>query len=264
MFHGLRMADLVTKQTAALTVPDVEDAKEMVVVARNPGEMQEAQQQLIKWASNKFIAAKRELAEAEENLAQAVKSKWRQSGFKRHVSMAAERVLYYEKIHAALSAGYVIVPNFDLDIFAMRTRRSRPKKDVTTSRWNRPHESVFENAVERNALGTGENVDPWPAVERDTITVNDKDGNKQKLQRAWPVAWQDVDFPFKLAKPQILADTSKALALKVFDQVGVTPHRNIRKQDPMVIGQIVFGPPRNQKTVSFLVAWWLESSDLEV
>lgn len=238
----------------------------LVVIARNPAEMQVAQQKLCDWATRKVETSHSEMKEAEESLAQAKKSKWRQTGFVTNVRYARERLNYYLKVQAALEAGYVIVPNFDLDIFAIRTTQSKPRRDHMSHRYGKPQAMEFENDTDRPSLGEGEYHDPWPELTHTVKQIAAKDGKDgYRENHAEAIDWRNVDFPYKLAKPQVLTDTSKAMACMIFDKIGVTPHRRVRNQDPMVIGQIVCkGRASQEKTVSFLVTWWVDHTDLEV
>lgn len=61
--------------------------------------------------------------------------------------------------------------------------------------------------------------------------------------------------------------TAEAMALKVFDQIGICqPTRNAgitRKGDPLIIGQILGKREGwSQKCVSFIIAWHLNLKDL--
>jgi len=70
------------------------------------------------------------------------------------------------------------------------------------------------------------------------------------------VAFDDVDFPFKFAKPQILEKTSQAMKLLAFDDIGIIPRRRIKRGDPMVIGRVWKG----NTPVSFLITWFVDTS----
>ena len=241
------------------------DDDKLVVIARNPAEMQVAQQKLCEWAAGQVEKSLAELREMEDSLAQAKKSKWRTTGFVTNLRYARERFNYYTKVKAALDAGYVIVPNFDLDIFAIRTTKFRPKSESTSGRWGKPTPMEFENNSDRPVLGDGEYRDPWPQLTHTVETITKKDGTTHQENYAESGDWRDVDFPYKLAKPQILTDTSKAMACMIFDKIGVTPHRRVRNQDPMIVGQITCkGRPSQEKDISFLITWWVDHTDLEV
>jgi hypothetical protein len=240
------------------------DDDKLVVIARNPAEMQVAQQKLCEWAAGQVEKSLAELREMEASLEEAKKSKWRTTGFVTNIRYARERFNYYTKVKAALDAGYVIVPNFDLDIFAIRTTKHRPKNEESSGRWGKPTPRDFENHSDRPQLGDGEYRDPWPQLTHTVETVGAGD-KAHKENRAVAGDWRDVDFPYKLAKPQILTDTSKAMACMIFDKIGVTPHRRARNQDPMIVGQITCkGRPSQEKDISFLITWWVDHTDLEV
>lgn len=236
-------------------------AKDLVVVARNASEMQLAQTQLVEWADSKLADENEAFTLAKENYEIAKKNKWRTVGLRTALRKAEERVSYYTKIKAALEAGYVIVPNFNIDIFAIRTTKTRPKQE---SRLYNASPDRFENQTNRPALGKGEYVDPWPAVSHESWKEKNAEGKLVHREATTVEGWQEgIDFPFKLARPQVLDDTAKAMALKIFDRIGVTPHRTVRKRDPMVIGEIVFKQGTYQERVmSFLITWWVDTSDL--
>lgn len=234
----------------------------LVVFARNRAEMMEAQTQSVAWADAKLKEHNWLLAEAEDNLEQAREAGWKLDGFQRQRRTAERKVEYYEKIYAALSAGYVIVPNFPIDIFAIRTARDYPLRNyvTTTSQWR---QSDHEQSSEVLALGVGEYKDSLPTVKRYSAGKNDKD---QTLYKEYADDFQDVDFPIKTVKPVIVEEVSKALALKIFDEIGISPSRR-RKGDPMIVGRVIFktsGGWSEDKSVSFLLTWWLRFEDITV
>ena len=128
-------------------------AEEMVVIARTPGEMQVAQQQLVTFAVAKMDSARTELEEVQQNLDIAVQNKWRTKGLKTAVTRARQRFEYYEKLHAAIEAGYAIVPNFDIDVFAIRTTRKKTKNEYRASMWNDIDGAIFPQETSRPASG---------------------------------------------------------------------------------------------------------------
>jgi hypothetical protein len=159
---------------------------------------------------------------------------------------------------AALEAGYVIVPNFPIDIFAIRTKRETPIGQEKDYSW-----AIHDQKSERPALGEGEYFDSKPSVVHEEYTVN-KDGKELTKHRYYPEAFLPVDFPVKLVHPQVLDATGRAMALKAFDELGILPSRRA-KGDPMIIGQIIHKKTGGKETrVSFLVAWWLTEDDLRV
>lgn len=248
---------------------------DLTVFAKNKTQMLEAQNRLIDWATGKLNEELANLVDVTNNLELARKENWNLSGWRRQKLIAQKKVDFYQKIVAALEAGYVIVPDFPIDVFAVRTKRDYPVERYATS------SSYWTDNVDRTQrsevlpLGEGRYVDSVPVVKRQKQIT---DGNKE-VYRRWAAEHRDIDFPIKLVKPAILEETSKALALKIFDEIGCNPGRqgwnpagSRRGGDPMVVGRIVYRRPGdslsdargNLKTISFLIAWWLDTRDLIV
>lgn len=92
----------------------------------------------------------------------------------------------------------------------------------------------------------------------------DNTGTAILKEEFYAAEYAPVDFPFKAIKPQILDDVGKAMALKIFDEIGILPQRRV-KADPMVIGQIVIKKGTyDERRLSFLITWWLQESHLIV
>lgn len=236
---------------------------DLIVFARNREEMQTAQAATVAWATGKLAETTTQLTEAEANIEEAKTSGWKISGFQSAASILRNKVRFYEKMKAALEEGYVIIPNFPIDIFAIRTAREIPvhNYELTTSRWM--SNTFPRQKSDRAALGAGEyHAEDAVVRERKIDTKNDKGEAVVKYER-FTDEFQDVDFPIKGVRPVIVSETSRALALKIFDEVGILPERR-QKADPMVIGQIVYKRGWQEKRVSFLITWWLRESDLTV
>ena len=58
-------------------------------------------------------------------------------------------------------------------------------------------------------------------------------------------------------KPRVLQATQHAMAMQIFDELGVMPA--VKKTDPVVIGRII-GP--GNKEMSFLISWFIDRKDL--
>jgi hypothetical protein len=237
--------------------------KDIVVVASNPQQMQSAQANLVKHFGDKLKCLNDELVEAQDNVKIAKARKWKTGPFQTQADKIQKNIDFYTKIKAALDAGYVIIPNFDdLDIFAIRTTRKKPKANIAKGgpNWVQPPESQKSN---RPVLGEGRyvNADTINHVWTADIT---KVGATQKEYRrmATAMAFDSIDFPFHLAKPQILNSTAEAMKVLAFDDIGVSPSRRIRRGDPMIIGRIVNGTGFKAKVVSFLITWFVDTKDL--
>ncbi len=238
-------------------------AADLMVIAHRPEEMRAAQEKTIAWAKAQLQEAQAEILAAELALESARSHKWRLEGFKRHVIEPKKKAEFYEKMVTALEQGYVIVPNFPVDIFAIRTKRDVPTGEATSMSWAR-----YLQKSERPASGEGEYVDSQPKIEHETWKENNKEGKEVEKHSFYPTQFLPVDFPVKLVAPQILDATARAMALKVFDELGILPERRqlTRRSgvDPMVLGQLVYRRGNTERRVSFLVAWWLSARDLRV
>jgi len=228
-------------------------ANDMVVMARNPQELQAAQKKLIAWANSKIKETQEILADSEENLETAKKNKWRTNTWRRRIKRDREQVAYYEKINAALAAGYCIVPDFPIDIFAVRTTRPFPKKNCTDGTYRG---GLWLVDQETNAPPKGEGDYVGPRADHYTWTSKELNQNDKEITRYHREAtkFQLPDFPIKLVQPHILKDTSRAAALKIFDEIGILPAR-AGTGDPMVVGQ-------TERSMSFIITWWVDLRDM--
>lgn len=239
--------EIVKRESDELSLPPV--SEDLVVLARDPEEMARAQQGLIVWMDRKLEGLRAELAEAEENLATAKRLKHRLVGWQRQVQAVRKRVVYYEKAKSALEAGYCIVPDFPVQLIAVRTTKEDPSPKWHQGGGHRVPDEKCETLPE----GKGDYVDPVPY----TDTQKRADGN------TWSQAifLREVDFPFKVVKPQILKGLEEALKRKLFDEIGILPaHRANR--DPILVGRIKRREGYNENTMTFLIAWWIDTRSL--
>ena len=251
------MSELVTTTEHPAEVVQVEEQDgldHLQVIARYPYQMEKCQQELVGWCGRKIEILQAEAADLAENLEIARTNKWGTGGLHRAHARTIARIDFYRKMQAALEAGYCIVPNFPVEMFAIRTDRRKPAKMLT------PHFSrTHEQQAMKLPVGEGEFKNPFPSVYFNEYEMGE--GKKEK----WYFAkdWQEMEFPFVAAKPQILDATARALADKVFDEIGVLPGKR-KRQDPIVVGRTI--DPRSNKwnkiVVTFLIAWWVDTRAL--
>jgi hypothetical protein len=235
---------------------------EMFLFARNSAEMVQAQQRTIAGMKAKAELEQRRTKELEDNLEVAKKNKWRTETLKRHVGYSKERVAFYQKIILALEAGYQIIPDMDLEVFAVRTTRKKPLpgEKSSTYKWGANLDSIKTNVP---PPGDGEYV----AANRGVIDTDqtEKDDGKGGKTITYHKSWSEFaepEFPFQLVKTEVLDMTAAAMQKKIFDELGVLPRT--RGADPIVAGRIVLkgSSPRTSKRVNFMVAWFLDLGDL--
>jgi len=237
----------------------------MVVLAKDPQQMQASQQQLIAWFQERLASTQHELAEAEANLEQAKQRKWATTGWKRQVNLARGRVVFNEKAIAALEAGYCIVPDFPTEVFAIRTSRAKPTRNARTTPWGRPPNP---QQADLSPLGEGEYKSPHTFNMEDRQETEEtlaSGGTRKKTEvTVWADSYDVPDFPLKTVTPHILDATGKAMALKIFDEMGVLPARRQRARggDPIVTGRISRREGTRDIGLTFLIAWWIDTRDL--
>jgi hypothetical protein len=247
------MNELAKSEPAPLaqSEPTLAVSDDIVVLARDPNEMAEAQKDLILWMDRKLASLNAELAEAEENLATAKRMKVRTQGWQRIVRLAKNRVTYYEKAKTALEEGYCIIPDFPVQLIAVKTKRKNPP-----AKWH----SGFVPDVQAQPLpeGEGEYVDPVPYTRsRPAPTEHNRHRTESQATR-----FDEVDFPMKVVKPQILKGLETAMKRKLFDEIGILPAAR-KGGDPVLVGRIKRKEGTyHEPSLTFLIAWWIDTSDL--
>lgn len=247
-------------ETEALVIPDLIDE---TIVALTPAEMPLAQTSLIGWCDRKVAALESEAKDLDEHHAIAVANGWKLAAVVRQRSLARRRIIYYQKMKAAVEAGYLIVPNMPVDVFAVRVQRQTPIEQTRDEGWRIAMEAVPETLP----VGDGRYVGLALTQHRESYKESDDSSGKEITKYQWlSDDYTEVDFPVKAVKPVILDATARALGLRIFDQLGIVSNAGVRRRwgrkgDPIVVGQII--DPRGQgRGATFFVAWWLNTADL--
>lgn len=222
------------------------------LTATVPMEMVNAQQQLITWCDGKLKALRFESNELKGATEHAKQMKWKSATLQNQYNKSLRKISFYEKMKAALLEGFYIVPNFPIQMFAIKTK----KKFVYGHSWS--YWGEFEQNAQELAQGEGEYKNPFPIVSR--VTSEHKDGKEIRKAESEAVDWDEFEFPLTMARPQIMEATSRAMALKIFDRIGIMPAH--KKDDPVIIGQIFNKNGWNEKIVSFMIAWHLNTNVL--
>lgn len=218
---------------------------DIALTATLPSEMVDAQRQLISWCEDKITVISEEAKELLEAHDRAKKMKWKWMPLYNLHQKALKRLQYYEKIKIALEAGFYIIPNFPIDLFAIRTKKDTLK--IT-------HFNGKEQPAQELKEGEGVYKNPFPLLRY----TQEKDSEGRTEYKSYPLSWKDIEFPITMAKPQIMDATSRAMALKCFDQIGIMPAK--RNEDPVIIGQIFRKVGYQTKITSFMIAWHLDTS----
>lgn len=233
------------------------------LVARDPEEMREAQAGLRAFLEHKTMTAKQEVEDLNRALAEARNNKWATGALERPRNKAVGFETFYCKLLAIVEAGYAIIPDFPIDIFAIRVKRQKVTHQYaqTTGRYSNPVNHINDQESDRPLLGEGRYESPVAKLRARTEKEPDGKGGEQIKKIAFTDDWDEIIFPLRAARPEVMNATSVAMALKAFDQIGICPAE--RKADPLIIGQVL--APKvgyTQKRVSFLIAWHLDLRQL--
>ncbi len=238
-------------------------AESFHLVARNPTEMQTSQANLATWFRGKIELVALEASELSEALAVAKRNKWSTKTLASQTSRAMQRKMFYEKCLAAIDAGFTIIPNIPVDIFAIRVKRDKPLPNMQETRrenpssWDTP--TVPDQKPQILSVGDGNYQSPDQLMVRRGKTEDVDNGKKVIVQTVWATEFREIEFPVIAAAPSVMSATQAAMAMRIFDEVGVSP-QNQRKGDPLIIGHVL-GPTNGylgRKTLSFLIAWHLD------
>lgn len=237
------------------------------LVARNPAEMQAAQNGLAVWLRNKLSAVELEVRELNAALNEARANNWSTAPLTRQRNKAVGQEAFYFKLLTAVEAGYTIIPEFPVDVFAIRVTRSGVRAKDATSIYTSGHPEIENERPDIAAVGEGEYKNPLQMVVQGEY--KEQRGDKQvDVRFTQATDFQDeIVFPLQVARPVVMNATAQAMALKVFDQIGIClPTRNAgraRKGDPLIIGQILGRREGwSQKCISFFIAWHLNLDEL--
>lgn len=226
---------------------------EATMVALTPADMAPAQANLADWCDQKIAALRIELNDYEANLELATEHGWKHASVAAVLKRTQRRIDYFEKIKLAVAAGYVIVPNFPIDIFAVRVKRAKPAEKVHDSQWGN-----FRATAAQLPAGEGRYVDDRVLYTDESVTEI-VDGKQKRIARYVTDEYDNVDFPVTLVKPSVMAATGRAMALRLFDEMGLVS--NTSGRDPIVVGRML-DPRGNRRCITFFVAWWCDTAAL--
>ena len=226
------------------------------LIALGPHQLADAQTKLIAWCENKMDDLRSELVTAHGVVEALRTASMSDARGRRIVTGINKRMTFYEKLKAALEAGYYILPPIPHQVFAIRSKHDAPppnRQIGNTWKADEPTPPI---------LPVGEGEYHNATVERENVGyVREKDSQGKDVSKPiyQNLAWKDIEFPFFPVKPEIIEATGRALEKKVFDWLGVAP--SYRATDPMVIGCLKHWK-QGAGPVHFFVAWWLDVDTL--
>lgn len=227
-------------------------------VAVNATEMQAAHEGIETWLEAKVASLKDSVEEAHAALDAATRNGWRTTALANVFRREKLSHLYYGKLLAAVEAGYTIVPNMPVDIFAIRVKREFPAQPSHTdsSEYHSPTPRLNDEEEQRLEIGAGRYESPLQRVSYERAdVVGPKTGKTLHSTTVTPVGFADIEFPLAIAHSAVMEATGRAMASKIFDRIGMVTDGS---GDPIVLGQITFKRRYGTKTASFLIAWYLD------
>lgn len=225
------------------------------IVALTPAEMVPAQSELVAWCDRKLRALSDEADELQLHQKLAVENGWKASVVTATLNRTARRMTYYGKMKAALDAGYLLVPNMPIDVLAVRVDRA--KQPERSSEYSSHHFAASPQA--HLPAGTGRYVDETLKHRDESYPVSDGKGGQRHQTCLTSDDYDEVDFPFKTMKPIVLEAAARAMALRIFDQIGQV--ENSTSGDPILVGQLL-DPRGNRRRATFFIAWWVDTRTL--
>lgn len=247
------------------------------LTALNPAEMQSVQGSLKPWLEEKLSVIERDIKEANQGLTEARNNGWSTSALTYARNRAVDDETYYNKILMAVEAGYTIIPDFPISVFAVRSQGDKREEHRWTGRVG---ENWLDHPLAADSLpaGAGEFRNPKPEVYTGFESQRTDDQGKKyfpyyKIRTGRPAG--DIKFPKTAARADLMQATAQAMELKAFDCVGIClpvmasgATRRIQENagragDPLIIGQVVHKRiGSKQKVASFIIGWYLNLNDL--
>lgn len=253
--------------------PPPRPTSEVHLVARNPEEMKAAQSDLLEWLKGKLTEIEIEVRELNAGLEEARRNNWKTDALTRARNRAVSLETFYFKMLIAVEAGYTVIPEFPIDVFAIRVTRGgvRVRQRESTSSWGWPN--IDDERSDRAPAGAGRYENPAQTVRNWEYKTKDKEGKEVTHRVTTPTDFQsEIIFPMIAARPVVMNATAEAMALKVFDQIGVC--RPVQQSatgralsgwgqgDPLIIGQILHQRASGLRAISFIIAWHLNLNEL--
>ena len=251
------------------------------LVATDPLEMKAAQGDLRAWLEQRLTVLERDIVEANAALNEARRNGWATAALTSARNRAIDDETFYNKVLAAVEAGHTIIPDFPIQVFAVR--RGEPIREdaqtyigVVDARNTALGRPVVPDCA---PAGAGDFRNPQPSTSE--ITRENKLATPENKQPRYyttvhlfrhPAA--PISFPAVSSRAPVMRATAKAMKEKTFDQIGVClpttavaggrqVQQGARAGDPLIIGQILHKRVgARQKVVSFIIAWHLNLDEL--
>lgn len=239
---------------------EVQPPVRLHAVAVNATEMAEANTEIRSYVEAKVASLAAELADVCEAVNLAADKGWATEALTKVEKRLSGQMLYYQKLVLALDAGYTLVPNMPCDQFAIRVSRRRPaigsRHDDSSYRY--PTVNIPDEKEQLLPPGQGRYESPTQIVKTDHAKETIDPKTTKFHTTVTPTGFAAIDFPLAAAVPVVMTATQAAMALKLFDRIGIVPQQVRYDADPIILGQIVRRWNNTERVTSFLIAWHLD------
>jgi hypothetical protein len=251
------------------------------LVATDPSEMKAAQGDLKTHLEQRLSVIEGEILELNAALNEARRNGWNTAALTAARNRAVDDETFYNKLLAAVEAGYTMIPDFPVDVFAVRRVKADSHQSNTWDGYVLPEGTYLNSPVQPDCamVGQGEFRNPSPRLQSYYVgTAKNRQGqdvDRYRVTRTGEPAGPIV-FPHFSARHRVMQAAAKAIEQKFFDQIAVcrptvataagrtAQAASTRAGDPLIIGQVlrkrIGSAP--QKCVSFIIAWHLNLNDL--
>ncbi len=240
-------------ETTTGEVDVVTEVQERVLLALRPDELAAAHGTIRKWATGMESLMRRQAEELDESVQKARANKWGVLTLQKHLRIARQRRAFYRKIVAAVDAGYLIVPNFPMDPWVVRTDRKNPsggtsRNSYSADRWF-PQKARLLPEGEGRYVARSALLEVWDREEKA------KDGEEKTFHYSRPSEFDESpEFPFAFAAPYVMDRVAAAQEERIFDEIGVAEEGT---GDPILLGRLL-NPRPGSTAVTFFLAWGLD------
>lgn len=268
---------------------DAPKTPETHLVATDPVGMKAAQGNVRAHLEQKLSDIEREIIEANRALNEARRYGWATGALTSARNRLVGDETYYNKILAAVEAGHTIIPEFPIEVFAVRRGEREKYQQQTFQRVVSAQDTWLGHAAVPDCApaGAGEYRNPEPDTYVNTIENRAPGAQERNEPRYYSTVERSgyprgsIVVPSNVARSVIMKSIAGVMAEKVFDQIGVclpvqkaAKGRVIRPQprrrqmnaavgDPLVIGQVLRkNEGGKQRCVSFIIAWHLNLDEL--
>lgn len=247
---------------APLALREIDSAVSIVAIGKE--DFAPARERLLALLQAHFDEQRALAVDLRENIAIAKRNKWRASGLQRALRIADRMATFYDNAHVAVEAGYLLAPNLQADVFAVRKSSTEPC-DLPAEAHSDFYWRLATPLVSADPsipAGEGEYVSDVPVVNRYSQKWKDDKGEHTR-QVVDPTAFQPPEALLILARPKLMEAAERAMALKVFDEVGIVgATRRSRRGDPLLVGRIIHPTKPGDGDLSFFLAWFFDPRSL--